>query len=188
MVNVVLVEKKKAQGKFDSHKIRTSPPLRSQTTQLIKLYIFYYDSIPWKFLGLFLEFVKVVSLIRTSRGTLFCSRGTLFCSRGTLSPPPGTGIFGFFEKKKPHIHDEKWKRLHFFFKNRPIFLTHPEQWHTSAKRGENFLGKNMTKPLPLLWIAFKHVYFSPKVSRKIHNLPIKILDFLPCAFLCFFSH
>ena len=53
--------KKKAQGKFNLIKSEQFIPLISQNTQLTKLYIFHYDSVPWKFLGWFLEFVKVVS-------------------------------------------------------------------------------------------------------------------------------
>ena len=57
----MLVEKKNAQGKFNPIKSRTDPPYISQNTQLTKLYVFHYDSVPRKFLGWFLEFVKVVS-------------------------------------------------------------------------------------------------------------------------------
>ena len=53
--------KKKAQGKFNPIKSEQFIPLISQNTQLTKLYIFHYDSVPWKFLGWFLELVKVVS-------------------------------------------------------------------------------------------------------------------------------
>ena len=43
--------------------LSSNSPKLSQNTQLIKLYTFHYDSVPWKIQGWVLEFSKVVSWI-----------------------------------------------------------------------------------------------------------------------------